>query len=78
MRANSFATPAISSSGAAIKITHDDTICRVICACGFPAPIKRTARRALATGLEEMGAAAFRADLASQRHETQYTRLFRS
>ena len=32
----------------------------------------------LATGLEEMGAAAFRADLASQRHETQYTRLFRS
>jgi urease accessory protein len=40
--------------------------------------IEATARRALATGLEEMGAAAFRADLASQRHETQYTRLFRS
>jgi urease accessory protein len=37
-----------------------------------------TAARALATGLEEVGGAAFRADLASMRHETQYTRLFRS
>jgi len=34
--------------------------------------------RALATPLEEVGSAAFRADLASMRHETQYTRLFRS
>jgi urease accessory protein len=35
-------------------------------------------KRALATPLEEVGSAAFRADLASMRHETQYTRLFRS
>ena len=34
--------------------------------------------RALATPLDEVGSAAFRADLASLRHETQYTRLFRS
>jgi urease accessory protein len=40
--------------------------------------IGATARRALTTPLDAMGAAAFRADLASQRHETQYTRLFRS
>ena len=40
--------------------------------------IEATARRALATSLEDMGGAAFRADLASQRHEAQYTRLFRS
>jgi urease accessory protein len=40
--------------------------------------IEATARRALTTSLNEMGGAAFRADLASQRHETQYTRLFRS
>jgi urease accessory protein len=40
--------------------------------------IATTASRALVTGIEDMGAAAFRADLASQRHETQYTRLFRS
>jgi urease accessory protein len=34
--------------------------------------------RALVTPLEEVGGAAFRADIASQRHEAQYTRLFRS
>jgi urease accessory protein len=36
------------------------------------------AARALACPLDEAGSAAFRADLASMRHETQYTRLFRS
>jgi urease accessory protein len=40
--------------------------------------VRATAARALATPLEEIGAASFRADLASMRHETQYTRLFRS
>jgi urease accessory protein len=37
-----------------------------------------TASRALAATLDEIGSAAFRADLASAKHETQYTRLFRS
>jgi urease accessory protein len=37
-----------------------------------------TAARATAAPLDEIGSAAFRADLASMRHETQYTRLFRS
>ena len=37
-----------------------------------------TAARACATPLDEVGGAAFRADLAGLRHETQYTRLFRS
>jgi urease accessory protein len=36
------------------------------------------AERALHAGLDELGAATFRADIASMRHETQYTRLFRS
>jgi len=40
--------------------------------------IAAAAARALATPLDEVGSAAFRADLASLRHETQYTRLFRS
>jgi urease accessory protein len=40
--------------------------------------IAAAAERALATPLDEIGSAAFRADLASLRHETQYTRLFRS
>jgi urease accessory protein len=40
--------------------------------------IAATVRRALLAPLEEVGSAAFRADIASQRHETQYTRLFQS
>jgi urease accessory protein len=37
-----------------------------------------TAKRALEAALGDLGGASFRADLASMRHETQYTRLFRS
>src|SRR6266481_6103870 len=37
-----------------------------------------TAGRALEASLDDLGSATFRADLASVRHETQYTRLFRS
>ena len=40
--------------------------------------VTRTAARALAASLDDLGSATFRADLASLRHETQYTRLFRS
>jgi urease accessory protein len=40
--------------------------------------VAATAARALVTSLDDVGGAAFRADLASMRHETQYTRLFRS
>ena len=37
-----------------------------------------TAQRAQGAALDDLGSSAFRADLASMRHETQYTRLFRS
>jgi urease accessory protein len=40
--------------------------------------VAATAQRALGIELDNIGSAAFRADLASARHETQYTRLFRS
>ena len=40
--------------------------------------VAATAKRALAASLDDLGSATFRADLASLRHETQYTRLFRS
>jgi urease accessory protein len=40
--------------------------------------IAAIAARALASSLDDIGGAALRADLASMRHETQYTRLFRS
>jgi urease accessory protein len=42
------------------------------------AAVAATANRALNATLDELGSATFRADLASLRHETQYTRLFRS
>jgi urease accessory protein len=45
---------------------------------GLEATISDTAKRALATPLDEVGTCALRADIASMRHETQYTRLFRS
>jgi len=37
-----------------------------------------TAEQALLSKLDDIGSASFRADIASMRHETQYTRLFRS
>lgn len=40
--------------------------------------VAATLTRALATTLDDVASAAFRADIASARHETQYTRLFRS
>ena len=42
------------------------------------APVVATAARALTTSLDDIGSATLRADIASMRHETQYTRLFRS
>ena len=35
-------------------------------------------KRALGSALDDVGGAVFRADIAAMRHETQYTRLFRS
>jgi urease accessory protein len=42
------------------------------------APVDAAARRALTASLDDIGSAALRADIGSMRHETQYTRLFRS
>jgi urease accessory protein len=41
-------------------------------------PVAHTAERALVTAIDDIGAATPRADIAGMRHETQYTRLFRS
>jgi urease accessory protein len=42
------------------------------------AAVAAAAQRALAASLDDVGSGTFRADLAGLRHETQYTRLFRS
>jgi urease accessory protein len=39
---------------------------------------KQVAVRAAAASIDDIGGAALRSDLAAMRHETQYTRLFRS
>ena len=53
------------------------TDCQRVLAALEPA-VMTTAGRAIAAGLDDLGSATFRADLAGLRHETQYTRLFRS
>jgi urease accessory protein len=40
--------------------------------------VGETAQRALVSSLDDLGSATFRADLAGIKHESQYTRLFRS
>jgi urease accessory protein len=40
--------------------------------------VAATGKRTMSATLDDLGSATFRADLASLRHETQYTRLFRS
>lgn len=45
---------------------------------GLEPVVVSTAKRAIGSGLDDLASATFRADLASLRHETQYTRLFRS
>ena len=45
---------------------------------GLESIVAASAQSALATPLEAAGSCTFRADIASMRHETQYTRLFRS
>ena len=45
---------------------------------GLEGTIARTAKRALASGIDDIATATLRADIAGMRHETQHTRLFRS
>jgi urease accessory protein len=40
--------------------------------------LREAAARAEAMALDDLGGCVFRSDLASLRHETQYSRLFRS
>jgi len=64
-------------SAAARLVPLGQTDSQRILACLEPA-IVRTGERALAAHLDDIGSATFRADIASMKHETQYTRLFRS
>jgi urease accessory protein len=45
---------------------------------GLMPAISRAAAELVNASLDDLGACAFRSDIASLRHETQYSRLFRS
>lgn len=70
-----FASNLISAGVRLIPLGQSDGQ-RVVAA--LEAPIAETAGLALAAPLEDLGGAAVLADLAAMKHETQYTRLFRS
>ncbi len=65
----------ISAGSRLIPLGQTDSQ-RVLAA--LEAVVAATAECASRAGLDDLGSATFRADLASLRHETQYTRLFRS
>ncbi len=65
----------ISAGGRLIPLGQTD--CQRILARLEPV-VATTAQRAMTATFDDLGSATFRADLASLRHETQYTRLFRS
>jgi urease accessory protein len=45
---------------------------------GILLDVRRLAKEAAGAGLDDLGSCAFRSDIAAMRHETQYSRLFRS
>jgi urease accessory protein len=65
----------ISAGGRLIPLGQTD--CQRVLA-GLEEIAAATAQRAVSATLDDIGSATFRADLASLRHEAQYTRLFRS
>ncbi len=70
-----FAANVISAGVRAIPIGQNDGQ-RLIAALG--PVVAAVAREAEPASLDDLGGAALRADIASMKHETQYTRLFRS
>ncbi len=72
---NGFAANVVSAGVRAIPIGQTDGL-RVVAELG--AVIDDVIVLAAAASLDDLGGAALRADIASMRHETQYTRLFRS
>ncbi len=70
-----FVANIVSAGVRAIPIGQTDGL-RVV--AGLGATIDRLVATATAASLDDLGGAALRADIAAMRHETQYTRLFRS
>ena len=71
----SLATSLISSAVRLVPLGQSDGILAV---AHLTQAIRTTARRATLASLDDVGGCALRSDVASMRHETQTTRLFRS
>ena len=72
---NGFAATVVSAGVRAIPIGQTDGL-KVV--AGLGPVIDDVIALAATASLDDLGGAALRADIASMRHETQYTRLFRS
>ena len=72
---HAFAANLVSAAVRAVPLGQSDGQ-RVI--AGLEPVIAEVAAEALAASLDDLGSASFLADISSQLHETQYTRLFRS
>jgi urease accessory protein len=73
--AQAFAASLVSAGVRLIPLGQSDGL-RVL--AGLEPLIPHVVATALASALDDIGGAAIGADIASMRHETQYTRLFRS
>ena len=72
---NAFVANIVSAGVRAIPIGQTDGQ-RTIAA--LSPLVEEIAASSLHASLDDLGGASFRADIASMKHETQYTRLFRS
>jgi len=70
-----FATNLIS---AAVRLVPLGQTAGLLVLAAIQPDVLRVANETAAATLDDIGGSAFRADLAAMRHETQYTRLFRS
>lgn len=70
-----FVANVVSAAARAVPIGQTD--CQHAIAALSPR-VEQVAARSASAGLDDLGGCAWRADIASMKHETQYTRLFRS
>lgn len=70
-----FAANVVSAGVRAVPLGQTDGL-RIV--AGLAALVAAVATEAAGSTLDDLGGAALRADIASMRHETQYTRLFRT
>ncbi len=72
---HAFAANLVSAGVRLIPLGHTDG---QLCMTALEVPVQAAVTIGLSASLEDLGGSAVLADIASMKHETQYTRLFRS